>query len=258
MDTYTSNWVDSARVELVSTIINRELERVASTSDSGSILSKCKAIAALFPYAVRQEQDVQRPMADAILRVWASNPLSFVWRRIEPHVIRLLGKSVTPSLYRAIPHIFPQIIWSADQDAVDLLLQIAYIDSLLPHIPIDMWAWLKKRPSLPPECRGRRGGTTQRIVRRVRGVGDVDTLKSYFLVVWSEWDDLYNYGLKEMEISIREDFGGIEMKRHRKDLLDRLDHVLEQLEDSHHDEVQYKKGQYGRLKEVLLQVDGEQ
>jgi hypothetical protein len=148
---------------------------------------------------------------------------------------------------------------------VNLLLQVAHVDFLLPHIPIEIWAWLKKRPSLPPVCQGRLRGTTPDIVRHIRRLGDIEILKSYFLVVWSEWDSLYSIGLDEMEIAIREDLDGIEMGSHRQDLIKRLDHILEKLESfelhnpqKHQNRVQLRKKQYGKLKDVLLEVDGEQ
>ena len=262
-----------------------------TAADSYSIISRREAFSALFPYAIRLEQAGQQSMADAILRAsWASNSPKVVWDRIGPHIVRLFGKSNTPSLHHAIPLIFPQIRWDdglrdgntmvgwdaaastepytekAGQEVVNLLLQIAHIDSLLPHIPIDVWAWLKKRPSLPPVCHGRLRGTTPEIVRHIRGLGDIEILKSYLLVVWSEWDSIYPSGLDEMEISVREDFGGgAGMGRHRKDLIERLNHVLGQLEyfehhspQKHQSRVQLRKKQYGKLKGVLLEVDREQ
>ena len=41
------------------------------------------------------------------------------------------------------------------QSVADTLLQIACQDHLRPFIPVEIWALLKKRPSLPPRCRGR-------------------------------------------------------------------------------------------------------
>jgi hypothetical protein len=65
------------------------------------------------------------------------------------------------------------------------------------------------QPSLPPECSGRSRGSSADVVRQIRGLGDIEILKSYLLLVWSEWDhvgDEQSGGLAEMQISIREDF----------------------------------------------------
>ena len=276
------------RIGSISSVIIRNLEKIAIPTGPDSILSERRALAALFPYAIRLEQDGQKSMANAILRAWTSNSMKSVWDRIGPHIVRLLGKSSTPSLHHAIPLIFPKIPWDdglrdgntvmgwdsaaskdpytekAGQDVVNLLLLFAHTESLLPHIPIEIWTWLKKRPSLPPVCQGRLRGTTPDIVRHIRGLGDIEILKSYFLVVWSEWDSIYPFGLSEMDISIREDFDGIEMKRHRRDLIERLDHILERLEyfeqrsPLHKNRAQRRKEQYGKLKGVLLEVDRSQ
>lgn len=37
------------------------------------------------------------------------------------------------------------------RNVVDTLLQVACVDSLRPRIPIEIWGWLEKRPSLPEE-----------------------------------------------------------------------------------------------------------
>ena len=150
---------------------------------------------------------------------------------------------------------------------VDTLLQIAQVSHLRPHIPVDIWTWLKKRPSLPPVCWGRGWGTEFDIVHQIRGLGDIEILKSYFLLVWSEWDWLYDSGIDEMKIAIGEDFGGIGMWCHREDLIERLDYVLGRLErgweflhqrnpsvNGYH--IERGKACYGELKEILLEVDG--
>ena len=153
------------------------------------------------------------------------------------------------------------------RSVVDSLLCIASNDLRQPFIPVDIWAWLKKRPSLPPMCTGRYLGTKDHIVRRVRELGNVELLESYFLLVWSEWDSVYStHGLSEMHISIREDFGGIGMWRHREILIKRLDHVLGELDKGLEHlrqqnpsldryDIQKSKEQYGRLKDELLEVD---
>ena len=153
------------------------------------------------------------------------------------------------------------------QSVVDTLLQIARVDHLRPHIPIDIWTWLKKRPSLPPVCRGRQRGTRLNIIHQIRALGDIEILKSYFLLVWSEWNWLYGSDLNEMKIAISGDFGGIGMWCHRQDLIERLDYVLGQLEqgweflhqqNSSVDEVDVRiaKADYRWLKERLLEVGG--
>jgi len=72
----------------------------------------------------------------------------------------------------------------------------------------------------------------------------------------------------EMQISIQEDFCGIEMGHHRADLIRRLDHVLERLNRgvryfSQHnpafdqDNLRRMKDIYQKLRETLLRVDAE-
>ena len=75
-------------------------------------------------------------------------------------------------------------------------------------------------------------------------------------------------GFDEMQISIHEDFGGIEMGHHRVDLIRRLDHVLERLDRGLRYLRQYNpalderdvaemKETYPKLRETLLRVDAE-
>ena len=97
---------------------------------------------------------------------------------------------------------------------VDALLQFAFDHEVLPYIPVDMWLWLKTQPSLPPVCQGRYYGTHLPIVRAVHGLKDIEILKSYLLMVWSEWDTLLNEGFDEMCTSICEDFREIGRGHH--------------------------------------------
>ena len=53
------------------------------------------------------------------------------------------------------------------RSVVDTLLQVASIGFLRPYIPIELWAWLRKRPSLPPRCFGRIRGSAPDVVRYV-------------------------------------------------------------------------------------------
>jgi hypothetical protein len=258
-----------------------------------AVESKRKAISSLFPYSVRLERDGQREMIDAIIRV-ASKSTSgwFMWYRIEPYVTTWFNEPSSPSLDWAIILAAPLADWGSKsctqsavakwaavastipyseavgRNVVDALLQIAYRDRLRPHIPIEIWAWLKRRPSLPPVCRGRYRSTGSDVVHHIRGLGDIELLKSYLFAVWSEWDYLYDSGLLEMEIVIREEFDGMVMWRDREDLIERLDHVLGQLDRGldyfkrHNpkigeDHIARAKRQYGRLKDVLVTVDEE-
>ena len=149
---------------------------------------------------------------------------------------------------------------------VDALLRLAKKNTPGSYIPIDIWALLKGQPSLPPICGGRRGGTGRDVVHHFRRLGDLDILKSYFHLVWSEWDTLDDSGFAEMQLSIAEDLGGIGVWGHRKDLVDRLDHVLGELDQGLEylrerkwwiveDDIQMRKEQYGTLRVVLLAVD---
>lgn len=80
------------------------------------------------------------------------------------------------------------------RSVVDTLLQIASQSELLPYIPIDVWSWLTKRPTLPPICLGRDVGTRFHVIEAVRGLRDIEVLKAYFLLIWSEWNDLSSNG----------------------------------------------------------------
>jgi hypothetical protein len=238
-------------------------------------------------------------MLDAFLRAArASREKKFTWHRVGQYSSRLLHEA-SP---RAAVLVFPFIRWDwlADRgdlvqrwaaavsavpyteevgySVVDVLLQIASQTALLPHIPVDVWSWLTKRPPLPPICLGRYVGTCTSVVKAVRALNDIEVLKSYFLHVWSEWnrflsDSLYKMwnrsssdSFYEMWISIQEDFGGVEMGHHRADLVERLDYVLGQLDrgleylKQHNPEFDggdlwRMKYRYQRLRQTLLEAD---
>ena len=213
-----------------------------------------------------------------------------VWHHIEPLVIALLAEESPIPLKRAAILTLPHTslwrlpdgehlirLWAAaasavpysddtGQSVVDTLLLIACSDSLWPHIPIGMWLWLNKRPSLYAASWGRRLGSQRNALRRIRTLGDIKIFVSYLLLVWSEWDDLRDEGFDEMCFSIREDFSGPKMGDHRQDLLRRLDYVLRRLDlglehlrqnkpflDDRN--IQQMKAQYGELENILLEVD---
>ena len=230
-------------------------------------------------------------MVDVILHAAGAKESVLWWPYIGTHITALFDESSPPSLNQAITLAAPCVPWSRDglntknavirwataasavpyseevcQNVIKTLLKVSYYGLLRPHIPINTWAWLKRRPALPPVCWVRSNGSTGPIVHHVRGLGDIEILKSYFLLVWSEWDGLWADGFVEMEISIREDFGGIGMWCHRDDLIKHLDHVqgeldqgLEYLEQDNpwidEGDIQQRKHQYSHLKNTLLEVD---
>ena len=265
---------------------------------STMIHSKRKALTALFPYVVLRVKDGKREMFDAFLRVVRSSRRSgLMWFYIEPLLSALLDeKTPTPPKWAAIlvsPHVpwwqfedggrLIQLLADASsafeytdassaieyaddvgQSVVDTLLQVA--SWKLPAISAGMWSWLNMRPSLPPVCSGRYWGSRETVVKMVRALEDIETLTSYLLLVWSEWDFLMPRGFDEMCTLVQEDFSGEEMVRHRKDLLHCLGYVRGELERGLGHIQQYKpelkeenlclrRDQYRRLEEILLEVD---
>ena len=223
-------------------------------------------------------------MADAICRAaMASNSRRFMWHRVRRYIATLFDVQHPPSLNWIITLASSEVPWSSrlhDKNTVarwaaavsavphteevcpsvvEALLQIASIDSLRPHIPIDAWAWLKKWTPHLPLSGGRSEGSRNHVIRHVRTLGDIEILKSYFLLVWSDLGSLDESCFAEVQVSIREDFSGVGMWRHRQDLIDRLDQRLEDLEEfsALNDDLRREKEQYLELKDVLLEVDRE-
>ena len=261
---------------------------MVETADPGPILSKRKAISALFPYVVRLERGGHQEMVGAFARIARTGKFEeIVWRCTRLDKIITLASPHVP--WGDGPH--DEIVvnkWAlaasvtpyteeVGLSVVDVLLHTAAVDSLLPHIPAGIWIWLKKRPSLPSQSLGWPGATNGAVVRHVRELEDIEILEGYLLRVWSEWDCVDSLeqdsvggpgrsGLAEMQISIREDFSGVGMGRHRENLINRLDRILEQLglgrlgddqPDVDEDFMQTAKEQYEELRRVLLEVDGE-
>ena len=264
-----------------------------SAGNPGPICSKRKAITALFPYAACQEQDGQHNILDVCLHAArAPKQRGFLWYRIRQLPIsELLNEESSASTKQAFILMSPHIPWGwgmgpnwvqawataastvpyteeIGQSVADVLLHIASDPSLQSHIPPDMWSWLKKSPSLPPVCAGRYWGSKPEVINIVQGLGDMETLTAYLLLVWSEWEWLTPQATDDMCGLIRGGLSGIGMGYYRKELLQHLDHVLGQLELGldhlqQHDpslnegEIQERQGIYGQLREVLLEVDKE-
>ena len=272
-------------MEQVSSLITQKLKVIAE--DHCPLEYKHEAVAALLPYAVCQEKYGQPEMLDTLLcAVRASRSRWFTWW----YPITLLSTRLSEASPRAIALASPYIDrhylagiedlvqwWvvgvstvmyteEVAQGVVDALLQIASGNTLVSHIPVDIWWWLTKQPSLPPNCEGRYYGTSGSVVGVVRGLNNIEVLKSYLLVVWSEWDALQSSGFGEIRTSIREDFSGTGMEHHREDLTRRLNYVLGQLNYGlyhfkQHDprcgegDLRKRKQQYTELKEELLEVE---
>lgn len=272
----------------VTNLVIQKLETMIEAANSELIFSKRKTINSLFPYAIFLEQGGQRGMIDAVLRTARvsdskfSNLGKFMWHRVVLYISRLFEKQSPASLDRVITLISPYVPWSGalnnpvavsrwaeaalaapyteevGRNVVDALFQIAVLDFLRPHIPIEIWGWLKRRPSLPPVYCGLQSAGHMNTVAYVRTLGDIDILKSLFVLVWSvQWSPLEKHVL-EMEVSIKEDFGEIGMKDHRRDLMERLDHLLGELgRVEATTSVRETKRAYKKLKNALLEVDGE-
>ena len=258
--------------------------------DSNLIISKRKAINALFPYAIYLEQGGQQEMINAILRAArasnsvASNTGKFMWHQVVLYVSRLFEERSPTSLNRVIALILPYVPWDGalnntiavtrwaaaasaipyteevGTSVIDALLQVSWVDFLQSQVPIDIWSWLKRQPSLPPICHGRsKNGPKQ--VAYVRRLGDIDILKSFFILLWMSGYTPHPDSIHSMERSIREDFSGAGMEKHRKDLIEQLDQVVEQWNrrsaSSPSDRLlQEAKRRYTKLRDTLLELDG--
>jgi len=257
---------------------------MAEAGDEPILRGKRKAITTLLPYAAWLERDGRPGMLDAFLR--AARALGFMWYH-PTHFSNMLSSKASP---RAVVLASPYIPWRSSpkgvglvqrwaaavsaaphteevaQSVVDALLRIASHRELSPHITLDAWSWLKKRPSLPFTCTGRRFGTYSNNVKAVRELKDIEVLKSYLVLVWSEWDAILDEGFDEMHASVCWDFGGIGMGHHRADLIHRLDHILGQLDRGiEHlkqrvpgvdgQKFRKMKNQYGKLRYILLEAN---
>jgi len=268
--------------------VTRRLKTLAEAEDFHLLRSRFKAIVALLPYAVRHERDGKDEMLDAFLRAArASRKSQFTWIYLKQIATKLLSEASPRAVVLASPHIpwgvmadrgdlvqqwataTSAVLYTEEvgQSVVNVLLRIASVDRLVPSIPVDVWSWLSKQPPLPPICLGRDVATRGCVVKAVRALKDVEILKSYLLLVWSEWDELQDSsGFNKMCALIREDFSGIGVGRQRAELIQRLDHVLGQLDQgSEHlkqQNLQFDryylwkaKRRYRKLKEILMEVE---
>lgn len=276
---------NSTQAEFVSNIITQELETLVRAGQE-SIASKHNAICALLPYAILLENHGQQRVANAIMHVVrASKDYYFMSPTPPPYITTLLGKPTSPFRNWLITLLGPCAGWgdglhgedtavgwataaSTVPDAEEVvrsvigtLMQITDIDSIRLHIPIETWAWLKKWRSLPVADWGKFPKATPDAVRYIRGLGDLEIMRSYFLLVFSDWCGAPADTFHEVESSIKGEFGGIGMQCQREDLLNQLDSVREEVhakrERNGEDHCSVKLDQYWRLKKVLLEMDRE-
>ena len=153
------------------------------------------------------------------------------------------------------------------QAVVDVLLQMAFFQSVRAHITARAWSWLNKRPALPPRCRGRLlCSIGSNVLPAIRARNDIELLTSYLITMWSEWDCAGEWVFEGMCRTLVEVFrgGGDEVGEYRKDLLGRLNLVLGELgkglgylkvrhPDMQPDEFEVIRERYRGLKRILVQ-----
>jgi len=274
-------------VRQVSNLVIQEVEAMVEANNPDELRSKRKAVMALLPYAVWKERDGQPKMLNMFLRAArASMTLEFRWHYVDQFAGPLFFKARPSAIVLTSPHVSLELLinnpplvrqWAVAVSAVPYdeeiarsvvneLLWVASSSAISRFITADVWSWLKRRPTLPPTCWGRHLGTSSQVVKVVRGLKDIELLKSYLLLAWSEWNTPRDDGFEEMRVSIREDFCGIGMGRHQTDLIQHLDHVLGELgwglgylkqdkPDLSEGQVQNMKRQYQQLREALLEIN---
>ena len=231
-------------MEQVSSLVTQKLEV------DGLIFleSKSEVISALFAYVIL-EQGRQKRMVNAISHAFqASDHMQHMWRYITPYASMLFCGPDTPSMNSLIILLSPHINWDdryyskgdiirwaaaasavpyteeVGRDVVSALLQILMCDSLRPHIPTENWMLLKKHSTIPPPYQEPDMIITGTTVRYIRGLGDIEIL-SFLILAWSGRNIID--GQDHIMDLLKEDFCGIGMWGHRKDLVERLDRVLE-------------------------------
>ena len=115
------------------------------------------------------------------------------------------------------------------QSMVEVLLRMACMYQWRSHITWGTWGWLGRRPQLPPVCRARSLCCNNLgVISEVESLEDVEILRDYLIVVWSEWDWLAPWVCSHMCAVIKRHFGGERERGHRDKLRDRLLHIQKQ------------------------------
>ena len=271
----------------VSSLIIAELRDIAEAEDPTKLRTKGKAVITLLPYAISRERDGEPEMLDAFL--YAARALG-VMRLMERYANALIRTTLHEATPRAIVLVSPLFPWNwlaagggsiqlwvaaasavqhteeVAQCVVDTLMQIASVKEVSRHITIDVWSWLTKRPTFPPNWSGHFYGSRPHILKAVRELRDIEILTSYFVLVWSEWQPLQNDVFDEMCTSLQEDFGTVGMDHCRFDLVQRLDQVLGRLDQGLENlqrhspylsegDLQKAIDQYGKLKNIMQETN---
>lgn len=272
----------SPQLDEISHLITRKLGTTAETFTTP--IPECKAISALIPFAVRHKEHGKYLSLDVLLRATRTSE-EFIWGRIVPAIF---NETSPLTIVLVSPHVDWHNLFLVDrenlitqwaaaastvphteeisQSVVGVLLTASLYSDLQSHIPKGILGWMKKKPPLPPKCRGRKMGTHPNAIGYFRTLGDIKILKPYLLLIWSEWDSPCPSAFLETWMLLTENFGGVGMRRHREDLVKHLDHVLQRLDRGlgylqqqkprlHANYVQEAKEEYRRIRELLLQMD---
>jgi len=278
------------QVGQVSSLIIAKVKMMTEAEDLTELHTKHKVVVSFLSYAIWQERGGKPEMLNTCLAATRTSGKSLEWwyQRIgnPPHSV--LREATPRAVVLVSPHI-PWHLWPDKEGFVQLwvaaasvvqyteevarcvvgtMLVIASHDTLLQYLTVGLWSWLTKRPTLHPFCMGRDRISHRCVVKAVRGLGDIEILKSYLLIAWSEERVLWNSGLNEMCAVLREDFGGVGTGHHRADLVQLLDQILNRLKQGFepperfglyrtprsHEEI---KDHYEKLKNILLEVNVE-
>ena len=274
----------TSSVQVVLNSITRDLETVVR-ADQDKITSKSEAVCALIPYAIFLEKRGQQDMANTITHVVRASRYRDFMSPIQPHITTLFGQRDSPFRNWLLTLMGRFVGWRDEgrgedtviawaaavstvpdteeviRSVVGTLMQIANVESLRAHIPVETWAWMKKWQSLPVVDWGQFSSATQDAICHVRELEDFEIIGSYFLLVCSDWYGIPTDTFDEVEISIRRVFGRIGMQGHREGLLKQLGSILEVMdaEMKRDGKVDYKKGlkQCRKLQGVLQDMDRE-
>lgn len=175
---------------------------MAMASDPAPIISRHGTIRSLLPYAIFLEQRGQKAMFNGMMKAIRTSEFSHFLSPIQLYITTLFYREPTPSLNWIIMLVSPHVNWyglehrekavflwaraalaNPDTEEVDpwamveTLFQIESVRHLRQVIPIEVWAKLKARRSLPPVCLGRRCGTTLGVVCQVQWLEDFEITK---------------------------------------------------------------------------------